>query len=471
MNVKLEHEIQSYAQYLDEILPTISADEVTAPRVWLHSGPQGRRLRPSLVAAGAAIVVFILVGAAGMLALIGTSNDVTSEPIPSPTTTIEDTAPIALPPSRAEAYDLKVALRQVEQFHQVWNEGITPRILSQLQPDSMYRRDSNLIEIAVNGFHAQVEGQCTAAPGADGDRANVSCHVLVEDDFYSPAQIWLQSGIVYEVTVDGIDILDGEPIWAIEPTGTALAFLEDFDAELAGPLAEMMDPFGWIWLDPSAGTPNWGDGPPLRSYSVETVEDAFVAVQGAWEFLEKDGDLWEPIPASVKPVVPAPQSQPRACPMPLPISDFAFEVWYVDLHDAIGVLVQDTNDLGAVLVETDDFNPGWQHREPVAPTLAPFLNDLNIVESMTTAVLQEQFGATYNEETGWMPIIPHIEEISYGLMHYRSNVLPAFFEMRTPGTAIAYFNTGGATSGPCGTMASLVLSLDTITESGQYRTP
>jgi hypothetical protein len=303
---------------------------------------------------------------------------------------------------------------------------------------------------------------------------------VVEDDFYTPAGIRLQTEVVYEVTADGIDILAGDPIWAIKPTGTALAFLEDFDAELAGPLGGMMDPFGWIWLDPSVGTPNWGDGPPLRAYSVETVQDAVVAVSGAIsEFLHKEGDPWEPVSVAVEPVIPAPQTEPSACPMPVPISDIAFEAWFVDLHGAIGTLVDDTNRLGLALLETEDFSPGWQNKEPISPTLALLVDDLDAVESMATIVLQNNFGATYSKTFGWrfpddidvLPGISHLDEISIFPTYYRSDVLPAFFEMQTQGTAIAYFNGGGVTSGPCGMTATFVLLLDAMTESGLFRTP
>ena len=99
---------------------------------------------------------------------------------------------------------------------------------------------------------------------------------------------------------------------------------------------------------------------------------------------------------------------------------------------------------------------------------------------MTGDVLQDNFGATYNEDVGWRypdsltpvpPPVSHLEEIWYTLNHYRDNVYPAFIEMRTQGTAIGYFNSGGLTSGPCETTASIVLLLDTMTESGVFRTP
>jgi hypothetical protein len=394
---------------------------------------------------------------------------------------VEVTVPVLPPPAVEQTYDLEAALAQVERFHEAWNDGSVPRIVALLHPDSTHRLDRHLIDIAVNGFHATVEAQCTAAPGSGTDRASVTCHVLVEDDFYSPAQIWLQASTVYEVTAEGVDILDGDPIWAIEPTGTPLAFLEDFDAELAGPLGGMMDPFGWIWLDPSAGFPNWGDGPPLRAYSVETVEDASVAISAATsEFLDKDGDRWERASVIAKPAIPRPETEPRACSMPLPVSGIAFEAWFGDLHDAISALVQDTNDLGLVLLETEDFTPGWQNREPISSTLDLLVTDLDVVETIATEVLQDNFGATYNEEFGWtfpetvLPIptgIAHLEEISYFPIYYRSDALPAFYEMRSQGTAIAYFNGGGLTSGPCGMTSSVVLLLDTMTTSGLFRTP
>jgi hypothetical protein len=249
---------------------------------------------------------------------------------------------------------------------------------------------------------------------------------------------------------------------------------------LAGWLGGMMDPFGWIWLDPSVGTPNWGDGPPLRAYSVETVRDSFVAIvalQG--EFLGQEGDPWEPIPAAAEPIIPAPQTEPNACAMPVPISDVAFEAWFVDLHGAIGTLVQNTNGLGLALVDTEDFGPGWESTEPVSSTLVHLVADLDVVESMATTLLQDNFGATHTKVSGWrfpddivvLPAISHLEEISYIPTYYRTDVLPAFFEMRSQDTAIAYFNGGGLTSGPCGMTATFVLLLDAMTESGLFRAP
>jgi hypothetical protein len=492
MSVELERKVHTYAAYLDEVLPTITADEIQAETYPIvPPEPAKLRMRPALVAVTAAIATMVLIGGVAWL-LGGTGSEAVDEPIPVTTLPIEVTVPVVPPTTNAGAYNLDDALTQVERFHGVWNDVLfdhgdenpcgVPCIVAGLRPDSIHRQDQLLIDIAVNGFHAQVEAQCTATPGADSDRANVTCHVLVEDDFYtSSVGIRLRTEVVYEVTADGIDILDGDPIWAIEPTGTALAFLEDFDAALAGPLGGMTDPFGWIWLDSSVGTPNWGDGPPLRAYSVETVQGSFVAISVLGrEFLDIEGDPWESISVASEPIIPTPQTQPRACPMPVPISDIAFEAWFADLHGAIGTLVEDTNSLGLVLLEIEDFSPGWENREPVSSTLAPLVADIDTIESMATIVLQDNFGATYSKVSGWRfpealahvpPGISHLEELSYFPTYYRSDVMPAFFEMRSQGTAIAYFNGGGVTSGPCGMTASMVLLLDTMTESGQFHTP
>lgn len=468
---------------LEPVISTHRAGEVSAV-----VSERRRVIRNWVAVLGSAAAAIVLIGGAVWL-LGGGGSEVVDEPMPVTTLPIEVTVPVVPPTTITGAYDLDDALVQVEQFHEVWNyqsshrdgsPASVPDIVAGLHPDSIHRQDQHLIDIALNGFRAQVEAQCTAAPGADNDRANVTCHVLVEDSFYSSAGIRLQTEVVYEVTADGIDILDGDPIWAIEPTGTALAFLKDFDAALAGWLGGMMDPFGWIWLDPSVGTPNWGDGPPLRAYSVETVRDSFVAILVLQnEFLGVEGDPWEPISVAVEPVIPAPQTEPSACAMPVPIFDVAFEAWFVDLHGAIGALVQDTNSLGLVLLETEDFSPGWENREPVSSTLALLVADLDVVESMATIVLQDNFGATYSKIFGWrfpddivvLPAISHLTEIDGFPTYYRSDVLPAFFEMRSQGTAIAYFNGGGVTSGPCGMTASMVLLLDTMTESGLFRTP
>lgn len=477
---------------VDAVAPPIEIDALAAqleagPRVAAASSPSWRRLGTnSAVAVAAAAAVFVLVGGFAWL-VGGTGPDVVDEPALLATTTpTQPTAPVVPPPIRAETYDLAAALAQVREFHETWNRGLPPSIVAELHPDSAHRQDRELIDIAVFGFNAQVEAQCTAASGADSDRANVSCHVIVEDDFYTPAQIWLQTGIVYEVTAEGIDILDGDPVWAITPTGTALAFLEDFDAELAGPLGDMVDPFGWIWLNPTAGIPNWGDGPPMRAYSVETVADAEIAVSAAWEFVEKDGDRWEPMPTSARPVIPPPESEPHACSMPIPVSDDGFEAWFLDLHRAMAALVTDTNRLGAALTETDRFDPGWDDTEPVSSALTLLLADLDAIESIASSVLHDEYGATRNNEAtytdedfGWkfpdtaLPVLPavsHLEEISYGPIIYRNSILPAFFEMRSQGTAIGYFNSGGITAGPCGVTLSLVGLLDAMTESDLFRT-
>jgi hypothetical protein len=489
MSVELERKVHSYAAYLDEVLPTITADEILAETHTIvpHESAK-RRMGPALVALTAAIATMMLIGGVAWL-IGGNGSVVVDEPMPVATLPIEVTVSVVPPTRIAGVSNLDGALVQVERFHEVWNYQSSHRdgspasvsdIVAGLHPDSIHRQDQHLIDIALNGFRAQVAAQCTAAPGADSDRANVTCHVVVEDEFYTPAGIRLQTDVVYEVTADGIDILDGDPIWAIEPTGTALAFLKDFDAALAGWLGGMMDPFGWIWLDPSVGTPNWGDGPPLSAYSVETVRDSFVAIVALQsEFLYLEGDPWEPIPVAVESVIPAPQTEPSACAMPVPISDVAFEAWFVDLHGAIGALVQDTNGLGLALLETEDFSPGWENGEPVSSTLALLVADLEVVESLATIVLQDNFGATYSRIFGWrfpddvvvLPAISHLTEIDVFPTYYRSDVLPAFFEMRSQGTAIAYFNGGGLTSGPCGLTSTFVLLLDAMTESGLFRTP
>jgi len=270
MIIDVTQQLETYGEYADAIAPTITLEEITRPRGEVVSvASEPRRGGPKWVAAvGTAIAVIVLIGGAVWL-LGGTELEVVDEPMPVSTIPIEITVPVVPPTTIAGAYNLDDALAQVQQFHELWNDVLFDHgdenpcgvscIVAGLHPDSIHRQDQHLIDIAVNGFHAEIEAQCTAAPGADSDRANVACHVVVEDGFYTPAGIRLQTDVLYDVTAAGIDILEGDPIWAIEPTGTALALLEDFDAALAGWLGLMSDPIGWIWLDPSVGTPNWGD--------------------------------------------------------------------------------------------------------------------------------------------------------------------------------------------------------------------
>lgn len=485
MILDVTRELANYGDYLDATAPPLTMEEITIGRsgmVPAVSTPS--RIVPNWVAAlGTAIAVIVLIGGAAWLLGGSRGSEVVNEPRSVTTLPVEVPFPVLPAPAVEQMFDPEVALLEVERFHEAWNDGFSvSRIVALLQPDSIHRLDRNLIDIAVNGFHAKVEAQCTAAPGSDAGIANVTCHLLVEDDFYSPAQIWLQTGTVYEVTVDGIDILEGDPIWAIEPTGTALAFLEDFDAELAGPLGGMMDPFGWIWLDPTAGTPNWGDGPPLRAYSVETAHDAAVAISAATsEFLDKEGDPWERVIVIAKPAIPRPETEPRACSMPQPISEAEFENWFVDLHSEIGAIVLHTNSLGLSLVETEDFSAGWETREPISSRITLLTADLDAVEAATTDALQNVFGATYiDDEYGWhfpetlqpvTPAISHLEEISWFPAIYRDDILPEFFKMRSQGTAIGYFNGGGDGAGPCGAAKSLVLLIDTMTGSTEHLSP
>ncbi len=218
----------------------------------------------------------------------------------------------------------------------------------------------------------------------------------------------------------------------------------------------------------------------LRAYSVATTPGAqSAAFFSSSEFLHREGDPWEPIPVVAAPVIPSPETEPKACPLPAAIDDATFEPWVVDLHGAIGAVVEDANMLGASLTETEDFSLGWENRDPVQPRVAVLVADLEAVESVAKTVLQDQFGATYDEELEWQwpegyvvrPAESHLEEIFGGAFYYRTDVLPAFFEMRTQGTAIGYFNSGGISAGPCGATKSLVLLLDTMNASGLFQMP
>ena len=172
--------------------------------------------------------------------------------------------------------------------------------------------------------------------------------------------------------------------------------------------------------------------------------------------------------------MPAPQTVVSSCPMPAPLPDDGdLDLWIIDLHGAIIPLVEHTNTLGLSLLDSQDFDAGWEDREPVVSALGDVLSDLDAIDSIAVAAFQDA-GATFSEDSGWtypkdVTLVPmslaHLEELHGLSLYYIEGVLPAFFEMRSQGTAISYFNGGGETSGPCGMTKSSVLLIDTIVES------
>ncbi len=421
---------------LDEIMATATTSPIGEEKELERTGTRRRwTLRPVLVGALSAAAVLVLVG--GVLLLRPSSQ-------PGPVATTRPEMPTSTI-AAVVGYDPETALAQVAEFHAAWNRGLGTPIVDLLHPDSVHRADLDLILIAVHGFHAKVDAACSVTSGAEPDRANVSCLETVDDDFYTAAGIHLTTEVTYVVTADGIDLLEGDPIWAIKPTGIALELLTDFDDEMTLVNGGMVTISGWISLDPSAGSPNWGDG-PLRAYSVESVSDAELAVMFLTsEFLHREGDPWEPAPVVSEPVVPTPQSIVSACLMPAELPDGAsVDPWLVELHAAVAVLVEHTNALGVSLTETEDFTSAWDQREPVASAVTLVIEDMDAIEAI---------GA---------PFGPGDYELFDGVVHYRDAVLPAFFKMRSQGTAIAYFNAGGETQGPCGAAAGAVLFIETM---------
>jgi hypothetical protein len=167
--------------------------------------------------------------------------------------------------------------------------------------------------------------------------------------------------------------------------------------------------------------------------------------------LSPDGSLWVPTTTGVahfqpnSGIVPELQLQVSACPMPAELpDDLSAEPWLVDLYTAVGTLVEHTNALGDSLTDTEDFSAGWDRREPVASAVALVLEDLDTIEAIAA------------------PFGPLDHELLEGVAYYRDAVLPAFFKTRSQGTAIAYFNGGGETQGPCGAAAGNVLIIETM---------
>ena len=162
---------------------------------------------------------------------MGDQSPSTTEIEPGITTfTVSTAVPVPVPRGLEGYEHLESALEHLGQFHQSWNAGDIPTLLNALSPDSLHRADSVLMEIAM-GMNAHVEIEsCGAANTPVGDPVIITCVIHVDDDFYGPAGLRLETEVVYEVTSDGIDIRQGDPIWAIRPTGLPLEYLTEFDA-------------------------------------------------------------------------------------------------------------------------------------------------------------------------------------------------------------------------------------------------
>lgn len=103
MSVELERDLRTYTAYLDEILPTITADEIRAETYPLApGGPPKWQRRKVLVAAVAAFATLVLIGGVALLGNRTGSDNVFIDqppPITEPTILTSTVPPTTSPPS------------------------------------------------------------------------------------------------------------------------------------------------------------------------------------------------------------------------------------------------------------------------------------------------------------------------------------------------------------------------------------
>jgi len=154
------------------------------------------------------------------------------------------------------------------------------------------------------------------------------------------------------------------------------------------------------------------------------------------------------------------------CPPPSSVTSDDSEL-FVDLHRAVEAVVEDTNMLGAAVLEIEDFGPGWEKREPVASSVELLLANLAVVETVTAGVLVDEYGAIYDEEgLSWVfpesmwPLSPpfgYLEELAMAPSMYRDDILPMLYAKTTLGEAVQHWNYGAS---PCGQAHGMVERLE-----------
>ena len=118
---------------------------------------------------------------------------------------------------------------------------------------------------------------------------------------------------------------------------------------------------------------------------------------------------------------------------------------------------ENSNTLGAALLNLESFDPGWENQEPVASIVESLLVDLDTVETVTAGVLVDEYGASYDEEAvSWVfpesmtplsPAFGYLEELAMAPGLYRDDILPLMYSMRTVHEAVEHWNYGAS---PCG---------------------
>jgi hypothetical protein len=150
---------------------------------------------------------------------------------------------------------------------------------------------------------------------------------------------------------------------------------------------------------------------------------------------------------------------------------------FVELHDAIDVVVRHTNALGKGLTAINNFEPGWESREPIASTIALLVEEVEQVEMIASAVLRDEFGAAFDQEYGWefprdaLPLSPalgNLEELATSVDMYRNEILPLLFSIRSLPEAVDYWNHGAS---PCGHANGMVERLDGALRAVSSGTP
>jgi hypothetical protein len=178
------------------------------------------------------------------------------------------------------------------------------------------------------------------------------------------------------------------------------------------------------------------------------------------------------IPTTVTSSIPTTDEPPAASPVARVVhqcSPPAADVGEgsAEIHQAISVVVERTNALGAALLEIDEFSSGWEEDEPVASIVESLLIKLAEVERITTDVLTTKYGATYDAEgVAWVfpesmwPLSPEygsLEELAMAPELYRDDILPLMFSMTTLDEAVDHWNYG---SSPCGHANGMVERLE-----------
>ncbi len=163
------------------------------------------QLRPRwrlAVAVGAALLALLVIGAPLVILGVFSSGPVIEDP--TATTTVPATSAVAPELPQAATYSIGAAMDDVADFHDLWNSGDVAAFTGAFSDPRQFEYDK--LAIAMQVVEARLDTDCEPGAATVSGAVEITCAVtLLEDRFYTPADVRWTRDVTYVVDETGVD--------------------------------------------------------------------------------------------------------------------------------------------------------------------------------------------------------------------------------------------------------------------------